>query len=156
MVSRGLKAFVMAAALGMGVLPAAAQSSSLTLGELAPQPLERDQCGLFLWSLGERPALILVAYDNPTGAVVSVDGRERFLNRTAFGGERTAGMFERQTFAGAGMTVRVTVSYDPERPIRDGAVVKEARIVAVDRDGWETVIPAGGMSGCQRREEQAN
>lgn len=149
-VSRGI------AALGISVAclvaPAAAQSGGLVFEEVGPQRLEREQCGLFLWTLGERPELILVAFDNPTGAAVQLEGRERYLSRTQFGGERVAGVFERQTFEGAGLQVRVEVTFDPSRPVRDGAMVQQGSITATDRDGWETVIPVGGLSGCQRLE----
>lgn len=149
---KGLKA-LMAAVLSTALAalaPAVAQSRSLIFQELAPQRLEREQCGLFLWTVSERPELILVAFDNPTGAAIQVEGRERFLSRTQFGGERVAGVFERQTFEGAGLRVRVEVAFDPNRPVRDGAMVREGSIIATDREGWQTVIPVGGLSGCQR------
>lgn len=147
---KGLLAAVLMGAALAAVTQAAAQSRSLIFQELAPQRLEREQCGLFLWTVSERPELILVAFDNPTGAAIQVEGRERFLSRTQFGGERVSGVFERQTFEGAGLRVRVEVQFDPNRPVRDGAMVREGSITATDRDGWQTVIPVGGLSGCQR------
>jgi hypothetical protein len=148
------RALAAAAVIFAAALPAAAQNEALVLGELAPQTLEQGQCGLFLWSVGERPQLVLVAYDRPSGALISSGGRERYLSRTAFGGEQSSGHFERQTFTGNGLTMRVELSWDTTRQVRDGAVVREAQITLTDRDGWETVIPAGGMSGCQRNQER--
>jgi hypothetical protein len=139
---------------GAGLGPAAAQNDSLVLRELEPQPLEQGQCGLFLWSIGERPQLVLVAYDQPSGALIFSGGRERYLSRTAFGGEQSSGHFERQTFEGSGLTLRVELSWDGTRQVRDGSVVREAQITLTDREGWETVIPVGGMSGCQRNPER--
>jgi hypothetical protein len=131
-------------------IPVAAQSRGLVFEELGAQSLEREQCGLFLWTLSERPQLILVAFDNPTGAAVQLEGRERYLGRTQFGGERVSGIFERQVFEGAGLEVQVEVAFDPGRPVRDGAMVQAGSITATDRNGWQTVIPVGGLSACQR------
>ncbi len=151
-----LKAAIVAlvGALTLAAQPAAGQSSDLVLEALQPQTLEQGQCGLFLWSLGERPQLVLVAYDRPSGALIHSDGRERYLSRTGFGGEQTAGHFERQTYSSGGLTLHIELSWDLTRQVRDGAVVREAQITLTDRDGWETMIPAGGMSGCQRNPEQ--
>lgn len=143
--------FVLAIAAALFVAsPVAAQSRGLVFEELAAQRLEREQCGLFLWTLSERPQLILVAFDNPTGAAVQLEGRERYLGRTQFSGERVSGIFERQVFEGAGLSIQVEVTFDASRPVRDGALVQQGFITATDRDGWQTVVPVGGLSACQR------
>jgi hypothetical protein len=153
----GAAALAVAAGLAaFGPSTAGAQSDALVLQALEPQTLEEGQCGLFLWSLGERPQLVLVAYDRPSGALISSGGRERYLSRTAFGGEQSSGHFERQTFSGSGLTLSVELSWDPTRQVRDGSVVREAQVTLTDRDGWETVVPAGGMSGCQRNPPREN
>ncbi|MGE0597331.1 MAG: hypothetical protein AB7P07_13290 [Hyphomonadaceae bacterium] len=125
------------------------RAGELWFEELPAQHLDAGRCGLFLWTRQAEPVFVLVAYDVPDSAYVRANGRERMLRRTAFEGERVHGQFERQTFSDGRLSLEVDVQFDLERPIRDGAVVQEGVIRAVDEGGWQTVIPVGGLVACQ-------
>lgn len=144
-----LKRMIFAAFLA--VMPAAAQTGGVALGAVPPQPLKAGQCGLFLWSRVAAPDLKLVAFDQPAEAVIVVEGKTRTLKRTAFSGEALAGHFEEQTFSDGRITVAARITFDLNRPVQDGAVVREGSLRVTDAAGWEVVSPVGGMSGCQRQ-----
>lgn len=125
-------------------------AGSFEFSTLPPQRLERGQCGMFLWAqTPHQPVFVLAAFDNPAEVRVSIDKRERNLPRTAFEGERMAGHFERQTYSDGRVTMRIEVQFDEEREIRGGAMVRQGVLRVTDREGWETIIPVGGMIGCQ-------
>lgn len=140
--------------MALALAPAAAAqggpSSEPTLAALDPQALEPGRCGLFLWSRGERPTFVFVAYDQPASARVNIDGRVRDLPRTRFSGGVLTGHFEHQTYAGDGVTLEVEVRADEGRPVRDGTVIGDGIIRITDASGWETVAPVGGLIACQR------
>ncbi|MGE0046961.1 MAG: hypothetical protein AB7J28_01425 [Hyphomonadaceae bacterium] len=132
--------------------PAAAQErDAIELTALSPQPLEPGRCGLFLWSRSEQPAFVFVAYDQPAEARVRAGERSLSLPRTDFSGERQSGHFEHQTFSDGRLTLAVDLRFDPERQIRSGTVVESGVIRVRNREGWETVVPVGGMVACQAR-----
>jgi len=149
-------ALALACVAAMAAAPASAQRNSdpsegvMTLAALEPQALEAGRCGLFLWSRGERPDFVFVAYDQPAIARVKVDGRVRELARTRFSGEVISGHFEDQTFADDDVRLEVRVRSDPERSVRDGAIIRDGVIRIVENDGWQSVTPVGGMVACQR------
>ncbi|MBI1187121.1 MAG: hypothetical protein GC206_07295 [Alphaproteobacteria bacterium] len=148
---------IIAFALGCATLApnAAAQrgadaEAALTLAQLEPQGLEAGRCGLFLWSRGERPEFVFVAYDQPAAARVKISGRERDLPRTAFSGAVLTGHFEQQTYAQDGVTLDVQVRADETRTVRDGTIISDGVIRVIENNGWESVVPVGGMIACQR------
>ena len=117
--------------------------------ELEPQHLDAGRCGLFLWARGETPSFVFVAYDVPNAAYMRANGRERALPRTQFDGERIHGQFERQTFTDGRLTVSVELVFDEKRRLQDGVVVDRGTLRAKDHQGWETVMPVGGMVACR-------
>ncbi|MBY0562964.1 MAG: hypothetical protein K2P58_02160 [Hyphomonadaceae bacterium] len=125
-------------------------AGAVQLETLAPQPLNPGQCGLFLWAQGsQEPAFVFVSYNRPAEAIVRPNGRERRLARTAGEGATVSGVFESQAFSDGRMTLSVDVTFDPERELHGGAVVDRGVLRLRDQDGWETVIPVGGLAACQ-------
>ncbi|HVK80192.1 MAG TPA: hypothetical protein VM915_06220 [Verrucomicrobiae bacterium] len=119
---------------------------------LQPQPLNPGQCSLYLWAAGDQqPRFIMVASDNPAQLVVRPNGRDKILPRTEFAGQRVSGIFEEQTFSDGRLTLSLDVTFDEARPMRDGALVSRAVVRVRDDNGWETVIPVGGMAACAPR-----
>ncbi len=139
----------LSAANASGQAVAAVEAGGFRIGELAPQRLPPGRCGLFLWSRSEQPAFILYATDTPARALMVLEGREQALMRTTIGGERILGHFERQTFANGEVSFEVDLTYDRERPIQDGAIIKLGVMRTRDAAGVETILPVGGMIGCQ-------
>lgn len=132
--------------------PRTGEGHEIVLATLESQPLNPGQCGLYLWGASEQqPSLVLVAYDQPSEAHLSPNGRDRVMARTEFSGERTSGHFEHQVFSDGRLTVTVDVEFDSNRPLQDGAVVRRGSIRIRDAEGWETLTPAGGMAACAAR-----
>jgi len=153
-----LKGFAAALAIvaSLSAAPAGAQSAerieagALQFEQLSPQRLAPGRCGMFLWAQAGRPVLILAAFDQPATAVVQTGGRQRSFERASFSGNPIHGMFERQSYeGGGGVTLEVDVELDTERAMRDGALIKEGVVRVRDREGWETVVPIGGMVACK-------
>lgn len=124
------------------------EAGDVRFDELDSRPVQAGQCGMYVWAHGDQPVLMLIAYDNPAEAVVRPRGRERTLQRTAFEGERVHGHFERQTFTGRGLTLTLDVTLSQPGELRDGARIERGVIRLVDREGWETVVPVGGLVAC--------
>lgn len=144
------------AALIVGGL-AEAQSTSdqvdvggVRLDALPAQKLSPGRCGLFLWSRSERPVFIMFATEAPAQATVKIGGRTRQLARKATSGERVFGHFERQTFASGPYSLDVELTYDRSRPVQDGAIIKQGVMRTMDKNGFATILPIGGMIGCQK------
>ena len=121
------------------------------LDALPAQKLSPGRCGLFLWSRTERPVFILFATEAPAEATVRIGGRNRQLARKVTSGERVLGHFERQSFANGQYSLEVEITYDTTRPIQDGAIIKQGVMRTLDKKGFATVVPIGGMIGCQKK-----
>lgn len=139
-----------------GLAEAQSNSNQVDIGgvrldALAAQKLAPGRCGLFLWSRTERPVFIMFATEAPAEATVRISGRNRQLARKVTSGERVYGHFERQTFANGQYSLEVELTYDTSRPIQDGAIIKQGVMRTVDKKGFATVLPVGGMIGCQKK-----
>lgn len=152
-----LKRAVCAAAAFVLAGAAMAQSNSsqvdiggVQLEALSAQKLSPGRCGLFLWSRSERPVFIMFATEAPAQATVKIDGRNRQLARKTTSGERVLGHFERQIFANGQYSLEVELAYDRSRPIQDGAIIKQGVLRKTDSKGFATILPVGGMIGCQK------
>lgn len=123
------------------------EAGAVTLQALEPQQLAPGVCGMFLWARtpGE-PVFIFTAMERE--ARVRVDGRLRTLPRTTADGASRHGHFETQTFSDGRLSIRVSTAFDEARRMVDGLGIERATIQVTDREGWETIIPAGGLLAC--------
>lgn len=147
-----------AAVLFAGLAHAQSTSNQVDIGgvkldALKSQKLSPGRCGLFLWSRSERPVFILFATEAPAEATVRIAGRDRALARKSQSGERVYGHFEKQTFANNQYLLEVELTYDLQRPIQDGAIIKQGVMRTYDKSGNATVLPVGGMIGCQKAKQ---
>lgn len=150
-----LAAFATAVALLAGSAHAQGTSDQVDIGgtkleALSAQKLSPGRCGLFLWSRTQQPVFIMFATEAPAEAMVRIGGRDRKLARKTTGGERVFGHFEKQTFSSNQYTFDVELTYDTSRPIQDGAIIKQGVMRTTDKKGFATVLPVGGMIGCQK------
>lgn len=122
---------------------------AIELQDLPAQKLAPGRCGLFLWSKTERPVFILYATDTPARALVRIGNREHRLDRKQSGGDAVLGHYEKQTFSGGKYSFEVDLAYDKEARLQDGAVIKTGVLRTRDSKGFETILPVGGMIGCQ-------
>lgn len=122
----------------------------IKLDALPAQKLSPGRCGLFLWSRTQQPVFIMFATDNPAESTIRIGNRNRQLDRKSTSGERVFGHFEKQTFSDRQYTFDVELTYDTSRPIQDGAIIKQGVMRTTDKKGFSTVLPIGGMIGCQK------
>jgi len=129
--------------------PQSAAGGDLRFDVLDPQPLDAGRCGLYVWAQSaQQPLFIAVAYNTPAQVHVRIDGRDRVLARTSFDGAPNLGHFEMQTFADRTLSLTLDVTFDADRPLRDGASIRSGVMRVTDQEGWETIVPIGGLLAC--------
>jgi hypothetical protein len=123
--------------------------ASATAGALPDAALPKGACGMILWTLdAERPIPVFRAVSQK-GAEVNVDGAVRKLALAEADGGSGFGVFERQTFAGDGLTVTVRVRFGLGF---EGGSYLERGLVSIEKpDGWKAVVPAAGIAGCRAK-----
>jgi hypothetical protein len=124
--------------------------AGVRLDALPAQKMTPGRCALFLWSKSERPVFILFATESPAEALVRIGGRNQQLARKGSSGERILGHFENQTFAAGKYSFQVNLTYDRTKIMQDGAVIDHGVLKTLDKNGHETIVPVGGMIGCQK------
>lgn len=119
------------------------------LEELPAQRLAAGQCGLFLWSRTSPPRRVLMASQSPAIARIQVGGATLELPRVAWEGEAVYGHYAMQRYAGSGHELTVRIETDVRTGLTAGAVAPVATIEHRAPGGWDVVIPAAGLIGCQ-------
>jgi len=120
---------------------------TVDVGTLPPQELAAGQCGLFLWTNSSEPRLVFMNVAGGEAHMV-VNGQALSFVRNAAEGQEYLGQFESQNFYSPAMSVSLTMDVERRPNIVDGAVVTAATLRLVEANGWETVIPVGGLIGC--------
>lgn len=116
---------------------------------LEPQPMTPGACGLFLWAqTAQQPILVLAAFAPPAEARVKLRDREMILRRTTAEGEARHGHYETQTFSDGRLTLVVDVEFGAA-PMQGGARIDRGVIRVTDREGWQAIVPVGGLVGCE-------
>lgn len=124
-------------------------AGTFQLEALAPQKIDKGRCALFLWSRSDQPQFILYVTDKPARAKLRVNGKDREIARGAVSGASAFNHFEHQSFSGSGVAFDLDLTFDEAKPVRDGVVVKTGALRTRAADGVETVLPVGGMIGCE-------
>lgn len=127
------------------------EAGGMKFGALPSQTLKPGQCGLFLWSRTERPEFIVFVPDNPARATAIINGRIRQLDRKTKSGDLVLGHYRKQSFASGAFAFELELTYDADRTVKDGAIIRQGVLRTYDRKGGTTVVPVGGMIGCQAR-----
>lgn len=115
---------------------------------LPAQELLPGECGLFLWTRSEDLKFIFFSKGGSDEALFWLDGESQALTRTGLGGEIFGQQLTEQTFRlpdGRIMELDMT----PGEKLVGGQRVPMAKIRIIDADGWATMIPAAGVTGCQ-------
>jgi hypothetical protein len=140
---------ILACALALAAGAARAAEGDVPLQELPPQTLDKGQCALALWTRTTPARRVFMAFSTPAAAKVQAGGRTLTLPRTAWDGEAVFGHYPRQTYAGSGWTLRVTVEFDARSGLVGGAVAPSGAIELTDAQGLSLVVPVAGLVACQ-------
>lgn len=142
----GALAFLCACTTTQKEAPRPAQPEK-TETSLPAQDLEPGECGLFLWTAQEPHRLIFFRKADSASADGILSSKRTTLSVVA----------ERGTIFGQFLTdvdyrsddgQSVIVSLVPGEQVEDGQRTKSAEIRVRTSDGWETIIPASGLTAC--------
>lgn len=130
-------------------VPAApALQSAADIGTLAPRRLAAGECGMFLWTKGAEPKLVL--FNARTGGAHAVlRGREVQLARAAADGTEVLGQFENQVFRVGDTSIQLTVGFERRAGLARGVVIPHGTMRVRREDGWEVIMPVGGLVACE-------
>lgn len=120
------------------------------IGELPAQRLTSGDCGIFLWSRTPERRLLFFAKSRDGVSRMMIDGREQDIPRTAFGGDNVMGQSAQQTYTWRDIRVDVAVTFDRRPGFERGAVVPQGTLTVTNRDGWDYVMPVGGLIACEK------
>ena len=137
---------------GAGSAPAPAVTENL-IQSIPPQglPAQRlgaGECGMFLW--GQTPPRRFIFFSKAnTGAGLVLINEETVELRSTGAGGSIFGEFNTSTqFATADGDWSVDVTIEPGELLEDGQRIETGRIVLVDREGWQTILPVVGIRAC--------
>lgn len=116
-------------------------------GDLPPQTLAAEECGMFLWTATEPRRFIFFSKAQSRAGKLSIEGVEVLLAEASARGD-LFGQFMTETVYKASDRV-VTVTVAPGETIEDGQRISGGKITLQDADGWETIIPVLGLRACQ-------
>ncbi len=118
------------------------------VGVLAPQSLEAGECGLFLWLRSSDRDLIFFSGPNSTARMM-INGQEVTIPRVSAEGAQILAQFERQIFQNDRNTVHLEMRFERRAGMTRGVVVPQGSVRLIDEDGWEMVMPVGGLVACE-------
>jgi hypothetical protein len=132
----------------MSAKPVAATADEARFGTLAPRQMAAGQCAMFLWVRNAERKLVF--YGSAAGEARAVlDGREVGMTRTAIDGHEAFGQYEDQTYIYEGQRIQVRVDFERRAGMDRGVVVPQGTLRLQQADGWETVLPVGGLVACE-------
>jgi len=127
---------------------AAAKAIDSHFGTLAPRQMAAGQCAMFLWVRNAERKLVF--YGSAAGEARAVlDGREVGMTRTSINGHEAFGQYEDQTYTYEGQRIQVRVDFERRAGMERGVVVPQGTLRLQQADGWETVLPVGGLVACE-------
>jgi len=130
--------------------PQTAAPDETRIGTLAPRQLTAGTCGLFLWVRSSQRKLIFFAEATPGAGSMMFDNAPIQLTRTLADGASAFGHFARQEFVADGLDVRLDLTLDAREGMTDGVAVPQGSMRVEQSDGWQIVLPVGGLIACQR------
>lgn len=137
---------------GQPLAPPVASLDGLPIGSIPQQQLPRQGCAAYLWTASGTRALIAMVTPG-TGSEVallrfSLGGKVTDLARSGQLGAANFGFPETTTYAGGGVTIKLTMRIETRASITGGAVVPDG-LLELDRTGQDSVvIPVAGLVGC--------
>jgi len=85
------------------------------------------------------------------GAMVMLNGREQNVPRVSGEGRVILGTNAQQSYVWRGLFLQVNVEFEQRPGLGRGAVIPTGTIRMSRRDGWEYVVPVGGLIACEAK-----
>jgi len=121
------------------------------LTRIAESSLPEGKCGMVLWTLEqERPEPIFRYVVGETGSL-SINGEPVELKRLQAEGARAFGIAEAQSFTDATAQLQVTVVSQIGLGFDGGAYLERGLITIDNQQGWRTITPTAGITGCRSK-----
>ncbi len=125
-----------------------APADDRTVGTLAPRKLAAGECGMFLWARSAERNLVFFNTRGGDGQMV-LSGREARLARVSADGAEVLGQFENQTFRYDTLSIELQIKFEKRPGLARGAVIPQGALRLKRDDGWELILPVGGLVGCE-------
>ncbi|MDX2223656.1 MAG: hypothetical protein SFV21_12960 [Rhodospirillaceae bacterium] len=129
--------------------PESATALEARIGELPAQSLRKGKCGLFLWTRTVDRKLVFFAESGDTSARMPIDGRQQYIPRVNAEGESVLGQPAQQAYVWRDLRVDVAIQFERRAGLARGAVVPQGTLKVSGRDGWEYLLPVGGLVACE-------
>jgi len=120
------------------------------IGALPAQRLHGGECGIFLWTRTPDRRLLFFSRGQDRVSRMMIDGREQEIPRIAFGGENMMGQNTRQTYEWRDIKVDIALDFERRPGLDRGAVVPQGTLRVSNREGWDYVMPVGGLLACEK------
>jgi len=119
----------------------------LQLGTLAPRKLASGECGMFLWAKTSERNLVFFNARGGSGHMV-LGGREIEVVRGSAEGQEILGQYETQIFRHQDISIEIQIQFERRPGLARGAIIPQGALRLKRDDGWESIIPVGGLVGC--------
>lgn len=119
------------------------------IGELPAQALRASRCGLFLWTRTVDRKLVFFAESGDETSRMMIDGRQQYIPRVKAEGDNVLGQNAEQGYAWRDLRVDVSVQFERRAGLGRGAIVPRGSLKVSNRDGWEYLMPVGGLVACE-------
>lgn len=123
-------------------------STGVIDGVLAPQTLAPGACALFLWT-SDMPSrfVFFMRAGESSAKVQSPDGPEDLTLVSQEGS--LMGQFSTKAAFQTRSARTVRLSFAAGEQIEGGQRIQNGRLVFLDADGWETIMPVVGLAACE-------
>ena len=134
--------------IALALLLQVAAADGVSIGAIPKQQLPATGCAAYLWSNGEKRALVAMALAEPAQIRIAVDGAVADYPRTGQSGPGGYGFSGVTTYARGDVTATLDLSIATRPDMTQGAAVPDATL-RIDRPGKDTIIlPVAGLIGC--------
>ncbi|MFN3910538.1 hypothetical protein [Hyphomonas sp.] len=130
-----------------------AASTGAVEGVLAPQTLAPGACGLFLWTSDMPSRFVFFMRAGESAAKVQSPEGPEDLTMTRQEGS-LMGQFSTKIAFQTRSAGTVRLSFAAGEPIEGGQRIQNGRLVFLDADGWETIMPVVGLAACEPAGEE--
>ena len=116
---------------------------------LEAQTLASGECGLFLWTVSEPRSFVFFSKAGAASALVFLDGETASMSQASAEGAIFGQFMTEITYVASNENVTLIVYIEPGTLLEQGQRTKTARLTFTNSEGWETIVPVGGVRACQ-------